>query len=372
MKIETLAVHAGELRAQGAVTDPIVLSTTFAHPSGSLDVHGWTYGRTDNPNRAAFEGCLAALEGGEQCVAFASGMAAVSALLQTYAPGDHIIVERDCYYGLRVVLRETFERWGLECTFVDLADHSAVAAAVRPLTRLIWAETPTNPLLKVVDLAALAGIARAAGAMLACDNTFATPICQNPFDFGAEIVMHSATKFLSGHSDVLAGAIVLRGAGGIAERLRRVQRTMGAVPSPFECWLTMRGIKTLPLRVRAQSETAAAIAGFLVEHAAVERVHYPGLPGHPGHDVAVRQMRAFGGVLSFQVRGDAAAAIAVAERARLFTRATSLGGVHSLIEHRASVEPPDSTTPRNLLRLAIGLEHRDDLIEDLAAALHGA
>lgn len=372
MKIETLAVHAGELRAQGAVTDPIVLSTTFAHPSDDIDANGWTYGRTDNPNRAAFEHCVAALEGGGECVAFASGMAAVSALLQTCAPGDHVIVERDCYYGLRVVLRETFERWELKCTFVDLADHAAVEAAVRPRTRLIWAETPTNPLLKVVDLAALARVAHGAGALLACDNTFATPIGQHPFDFGVDAVMHSATKFLSGHSDVLAGAIVLPGAGEMAERLRRVQRTMGAVPSPFECWLAMRGIKTLPLRVRAQSETAAAVAEFLVEHAAVERVHYPGLAGHPGHDVAVRQMRAFGGVLSFQVRGDAEAAMAVAARTRLFTRATSLGGVHSLIEHRASVEPPDSTTPRNLLRLAIGLEHRDDLIEDLVAALHGA
>ncbi len=354
MKIETLAVHAGEQRAQGAVADPIVLSTTFSHPSEEIETNGWTYGRTDNPNRAAFEHCVATLEGGAECMAFASGMASVSALLQTYAPGDHFVVERDCYYGLRVLLRETFERWGLNCTFVDLA------------------ETPTNPLLKVVDLAALAGIAHAAGALLACDNTFATPVGQLPFEFGADVVMHSATKFLSGHSDVLAGAIVLPSAGDLAERLRRVQRTMGAVPSPFECWLAMRGMKTLPLRVRAQSETAAAVASFLVEHEAVERVHYPGLTGHPGHDVAVRQMRAFGGVLSFQVRGDAEAAIAVAARTQLFTRATSLGGVHSLIEHRASVEPPDSTTPRNLLRLAIGLEHRDDLIEDLASALRGA
>jgi cystathionine gamma-synthase len=277
------------------------------------------------------------------------------------------------YWGLRKVIGEVFGKWGIEASYVDMTSIDDVHAAIRPATRLIWTETPSNPLMKVTDLAAVAALARLSGANIVtvCDGTFATPVLQQPLDCGIDMVAHSTTKYIGGHSDVIGGALITRQENPLFEHARKSQRYGGSVPSPFDCWLTLRGIDTLPWRVRAQSENAMRVARFLEGHAAVERVHYPGLESHAGHKVAARQMSMFGGMLSFEVKGGRETALGVAARCELFTRATSLGGAHSLIEHRASVEGPASRTPQNLLRLSIGLEHADDLVEDLERALAG-
>ncbi len=371
LRLETRAVHSGRGvdPATGAVTLPIHLTTTFERdPDGSFP-HGHSYSRTGNPNRAALETALADLEGGVAAAAFASGQAATAAVFQALAPGDHVIAPLDAYFGTIALLREVFGPWGLETTFVDMTDPAQIEAALRPATRLIWAETPSNPLLKVTDIARVADIARASGAALAVDNTWCSPMAQLPLSLGADLVMHSTTKYLNGHSDVLGGAVIAREAGGLMQRVRFIQGTGGAVAAPFDCWLVLRGLRTLPVRLRAQTESAGQVAAFLESHPNVEAVHYPGLESHPGHTVARRQMRLFGGMLSFQVRGGEREAFAVAARLRVITRATSLGGTESLIEHRASIEGPDTRSPVNLLRLSVGLEHPDDLIDDLAAAL---
>jgi cystathionine gamma-synthase len=305
-------------------------------------------------------------------VAFASASAATSAVFQALAPGDHVVAPTDAYFGTGKLLREVFGPWGLQTTFVDMTDLAAVERAVRAGTRLVWAESPSNPLWKVSDLAAIGAIARAAGARFVVDNTTATPVLQSPFRHGADLVLHATTKYLGGHGDVLGGAVVARERGPLLDRLRLLQTAGGAVPSPFDCWLVLRGIRTLPYRVRAQSEHALRVASFLASHPRVQAVHYPGLPSHQGHEIARRQMAMFGGMLSVQVAGDADAAMAVAAKVRVFTRATSFGGTESLIEHRASIEGPGTTTPANLLRVSIGLEHPDDLIDDLGQALGGA
>ncbi|HEX5814610.1 MAG TPA: PLP-dependent transferase [Methylomirabilota bacterium] len=374
MRIETVAVHAGARvdPATGAVAPAIHPSTTFERePDGSFP-HGHVYARSSAPNRAALEACLAALEGGADAVAFASASAATSAVFQALAPGDHVVAPTDAYFGTGKLLREVFGPWGLQTTFVDMTDLAAVERAVRAGTRLVWAESPSNPLWKVSDLAAIGAIARAAGARFVVDNTTATPVLQSPFRHGADLVVHATTKYLGGHGDVLGGAVVARERGPLLDRLRLLQTAGGAVPSPFDCWLVLRGIRTLPYRVRAQSEHALRVASFLASHPRVQAVHYPGLPSHQGHEIARRQMAMFGGMLSVQVAGDADAAMAVAAKVRVFTRATSFGGTESLIEHRASIEGPGTTTPANLLRVSIGLEHPDDLIDDLAQALGGA
>ncbi len=371
MRLETLAVHAGLAPdpATGAVSPPIYLSTTFARePDGSLH-QGFLYSRSDNPARRGLEAALAQLEGGAAALAFGSGMAATAALLQTLAPGDHVVAPADAYYATGKLLREVMRPWGLASSFVDLTDPDAVARAITPRTRLIWVETPSNPVLAITDIAAVAAIAGKAGALLACDNTWATPLLQRPLELGADVAVHATTKYLGGHSDVTGGALVLARDGELAERLRTVQALAGGVPSPFDCWLVRRGIRTLPYRMRGHCDNAEAVAQFLAGDRRVEAVHYPGLDRDPGHAVARRQMRRFGGMVSVQVRGGAAPALAVASRVELFTRATSLGGTESLIEHRASVEGPESRTPPGLLRLSIGLEHPDDLIEDLDRAL---
>jgi cystathionine gamma-synthase len=368
MKLETRAVHAGKSGdpATGALAAPIQPSTTFERdPDGSYP-RGYLYVRNSNPNREALESCLADLEGGAAAAAFASGMAAVAAILQALKPGDHVVAPADVYHGTARLIRDP---WGLEVAFVDMTSLPAVAAALRPATRLLWIETPSNPMLRVTDVSGVVELARRAGALVACDNTFATPVLQRPLELGADLAMHSSTKYLGGHSDVMGGAVVAKTATGIFERVRRIQVDGGAVPAPFDCWLLSRSIRTLPLRVRAHSEHAVLVARFLAQHRRVEAVHYPGLAAHPGHAVAARQMKGFGGVLSFQVAGGRDIALGVAAKVRLFTRATSFGGVESLIEHRASIEGPESRTPENLLRLSIGLEHPDDLIEDLAQAL---
>jgi cystathionine gamma-synthase len=373
-RLETLAVHAGHSPdpATGAVSPPIYLSTTFARePDGTLP-HGFLYARSDNPNRRELEFALAALEGGAAALAFASGMAATAAVFQSLAPGDHVVAPLDAYYGTAKLLRDVMAGWGLASTLVDMTDPDAVARAVTPRTRLVWIETPSNPTLAVTDIARVAAIARAAGARVVCDNTWATPVLQRPLELGADLVMHSTTKYLGGHSDLTGGALVAPAEDDWTARLRTLQTLGGAVPSAFDCWLLMRGVRSLPWRMRGHCENAAAVAAFLAAHEAVEVVHYPGLDADPGHAVAARQMRGAGGMVSVQVKGGAPAALEVVRRVRLFTRATSLGGTESLIEHRASVEGPESRTPPGLLRLSIGLEHADDLLEDLDQALRGS
>ena len=370
MRVETLAVHAGHEvdAATGAVATPIHLSTTFERDAEGNYPHGYIYGRSANPNRHALEVALAALEGGEEAAAFASGLAASSAVLQSTASGDHVVAPTDVYHGMTKLLREIYMRWGLEVTFVDMTNLEAVRSAIRPQTKLIWIETPSNPLLKITDIAAVAEIARAAGAICACDNTWA-PIVQRPLDLGCDLVMHSTTKYLGGHSDVTGGAIVARTATDFFARVREIQTTCGGVPSPFDCWLILRGMRSLPWRMRGHCENALKVATWLTDHAQVEAVHYPALETHAGREIAARQMNAFSGMLSFEVRGGRDAALAVAARTKIFIQATSLGGVESLIEHRASIKGEDPRMPQGLLRLSMGLEHPDDLIEDLAQAL---
>jgi cystathionine gamma-synthase len=370
IRIETLAVHAGHTvdAATGAVATPIHMSTTFERdPEGGYP-HGYVYGRSANPTRNALEQALAALEGGEDAAAFGSGLAASSAVLQALGPGDHVIAPTDVYHGMTKLLREVYLRWGLKVSFVDMTRLDEVKNALRPATKLIWVETPSNPLLKITDIAAVAEIARAAGAICACDNTWA-PIVQRPLELGADLVVHATTKYLGGHSDVTGGVTITRTKTDFFERVREIQTTGGAVPSPFDCWLVLRGMRSLPWRMRAHSDNASKIAAWLADHPRVEAVHYPELATHAGHEIAARQMSAFSGMLSFEVKGAGAAALGVAAKTALFIRATSLGGVESLIEHRASIKGEDPRTPPGLLRLSIGLEHPDDLIEDLAQAL---
>ncbi len=368
---ETLAVHAARApdAGTGAVAPPLQLSTTFERAPDGGYPHGFQYGRSGNPTREALEQAIAVLEGGVQALCFASGTAASMAAFALLRPGDHVVVPGECYYGTIRQLRSLVGTMGIGITLADTWEPAALRAACTQATRMIWIETPSNPRLRITDIAAAAETAHAHGALLACDSTFATPVLQQPLALGADIVMHSTTKFLAGHSDVTGGALAVRESGDTLQRLQEYQHHAGAVPSPFDCWMIRRSMMTLPLRVRAQSATAAKVAGWLVRHPRVERVHYPGLDSHPGHEVAVRQMTGFGSMLSFEVPGGADAAMQVAARVRLFTRATSLGSVESLIEHRASIEGPETRTPQGLLRLSIGLEHPEDLIADLAQAL---
>jgi cystathionine gamma-synthase len=379
MKIETLAVHAGHTidPATGAVSAPIHLSTTFERDVEGTYSRGFMYTRNNNPNREALERGVSLLEGGERTAAFGSGTAAAMALFQALAPGDHVLAHVDAYYGTSRLLREIFLRWGLEADFVDMSNLEGVKKALRPQTKLAWAETPSNPLLKIVDLAAVAEIVHSTGALCVCDNTWA-PVLQRPFEVGADLILHSTTKYFGGHCDVAGGIAVARKDSEFFQRVQAIQYSGGAVPSPFDCWLILRGMRTLPWRMRAHSENGMKIAEFLAQHRKVESVHYPGLRSHPGHEIARRQMsirstnaqdKLFGGMLSFQVNGGGEAAMSVAAKTKIFIRATSLGGAESLIEHRASIEGPGTTSPENLLRSSIGLENADDLIEDLDQAL---
>jgi len=371
MNIDTLAVHGahGADPSTGAIAPPINLSTTFERAADGSLPHGYIYARDGNPNRVALERVLAALEGGTAAAAFSAGMAATMAVFQSLSPGDHVVLPASVYYGTRKLMDQVFTRWGLTVTSVDMRDAERVAGAITTRTRLVWVETPSNPLLAVADIARIAALAHDAGARCAVDNTWATPIAQRPIALGADLVMHSTTKYLGGHGDVTGGALVTRRDDEFFERVRTVQTAGGAIASPFDCWLVVRGIKTLPHRIRAHTANATAVARFLEAHPKVEAVHYPGLASHPGHAIAARQMSAFGGMVSVQVRGGREAALRVKSRVQVFTRATSLGGPESLVEHRASVEAPGSGTPENLLRLSIGLEHPDDLIADLDQAL---
>lgn len=371
---ETLAIHAGQEPdiATGAVTVPISLATTFAQRAVG-DFPAFDYSRTGNPTRRALESCLAALEGATAGVAFSSGMAAIDAVLHLLAPGDHVLIPLDAYGGTFRLIDRIYAPLGIDYTPTDLSDPDAVRAAWTPATRLVWSETPSNPLLGVVDIAALAELTHSLGGRLVVDNTFATPYLQQPLRHGADIVVHSATKYLGGHSDVVGGF-----AGTVdpevASRLAFVQNSVGAVPSPFDCFLVLRGVKTLPVRMDRHCANAAAVVSLLGAHPNVARVYYPGLPDHPGHAVAARQMRAYGGMVSFVMAGGEAAALEVAKRTRLFTLAESLGAVESLIEHphrmtHASVAASPLAVDTGLLRLSVGLETIEDLLADLELAL---
>jgi cystathionine gamma-synthase/cystathionine gamma-lyase len=375
--LDTLAIHAAQEPDPhtGALMPAIQLSTTFAQ-DGPGKHRGFEYARTSNPTRVTLERCTAALEGGRHGIAFGSGCAATTALLQLLRPGEHVVACDDVYGGTFRILERLFVPMGIEVSWVDMTDPGNVARAIRPSTRLIWVETPTNPLLKIVDIAALAKIARARRIPLAVDNTFATPVLQRPLALGAELVVHSTTKYLNGHADVVGGVIVTN-SDELAERLRFVQNAAGAVPSPFDCYLVLRGLKTLPVRMRQCSQTAAELARWLARQRAVERVLYPGLRSHPQHRLAARQMALPGGMISFVVRGGQRAAERALRRVQLFICAESLGGVESLIEHPASMT--HASVPKavraslgiagGLVRLSIGLEHERDLRGDLEQAL---
>jgi len=371
MHFETRALQATRTHDAnaGAVASPIYLSTTFERNDENLLPHGYIYNRTANPNRDALEKACAALEGGQTAIAFASGQAATTTLLQCLRPGDHVLIPDDAYFGTPAILQEHFVDWGLTFTKVNMCDKAAVEAAFCANTKLVWVESPSNPLLKITNLRAIAELAHAHGAACVCDNTWATPVLQRPLEHGFDVVMHATTKYFGGHSDCLSGCLVFKQNGLLAERARRLQNIGGAVPSPFDCWLLLRGIKTLALRVRQQSENAAQLAQFLAKHPRIERVNYPGLASHAGYELAKGQMELPGAMLSIQLKGGAKEALAVKSKVKLFIRATSLGGVESLIEHRATAEGPLSSTPQNLLRMSVGLEHPHDLIADLVQAL---
>jgi cystathionine gamma-synthase len=374
MRTETLAVHAGRSidPATGAVSPPLHLSTTFERDIDCGFSRGFEYSRDDNPNRRALEICLAALEGGAAAVAFPSGMAAIASTIETLSAQreGRLVLPKDMYFGIRSMLSDTEFGRSLDVVAVDMADLSAVEAACQERKPgIVWIETPSNPLVSIVDIARVSAIGRAHGAAIAVDNSWATPVLQRPLELGADMVIHSLTKYIGGHSDVMAGAIIVREDGPHLSELRSIQRHKGVLAAPFDCWLALRGAASLSARMSVHCASALAVARFLESHAAVTTVHYPGLESHPGHEIASRQMRAFGGMLSFEVRGGREQAMAVAAALRIVTRATSLGGNHSLIEHRASVEGPQTVASESLLRLSIGLEHVDDLLADLGTAL---
>ncbi len=372
----TRAIHAGQEpdALTGAVTVPIYATSTYKQDGVGGLRGGYEYSRGANPTRTALEEALAALEGGRRGLAFASGMAAEDTLLRAICrPGDHVLLPDDAYGGTFRLVARVLARWGIEYTTVPLVDVDAVRAAVRPTTRVLWAETPTNPLLGIADIAALASVAAEAGARLVVDNTFASPYLQQPIALGADVVVHSTTKYLGGHSDVIGGALVTADAD-LGDQLAFHQMSMGAVAGPFDAWLVLRGIKTLGVRMDRHCANAARIAEFLLGQQAVARVLYPGLAEHPGHDLAARQMRGFGGMVSFTLRGGEEAALKVCELASVFTLGESLGGVESLIEHpgrmtHASAAGSPLEVPDDLVRLSVGIEDVDDLIADLAAAL---
>ncbi|AXI88464.1 cystathionine gamma-synthase [Streptomyces griseoincarnatus] len=373
---ETLAIHAGNTAdpLTGAVVPPIYQVSTYKQDGVGGLRGGYEYSRSANPTRTALEENLAALEGGSRGLAFASGLAAEDCLLRTLlAPGDHVVIPNDAYGGTFRLFAKVVARWGVEWSVADTSDPAAVRAAITPKTKVVWVETPSNPLLGITDIAAVAQVARDAGARLVVDNTFATPYLQQPLALGADVVVHSLTKYMGGHSDVVGGALVTADAE-LGEELAFHQNAMGAVAGPFDSWLVLRGTKTLSVRMDRHSENATRVADMLTRHPRVTSVLYPGLPDHPGHEVAAKQMRSFGGMISFRVEGGEQAAVEVCNRAKVFTLGESLGGVESLIEHpgrmtHASVAGSQLEVPADLVRLSVGIENADDLLEDLQQAL---
>jgi cystathionine gamma-synthase len=377
MEFDTLAIHAGQdaEALTGAVVPPIYQVSTYRQDGVARPRGGWEYSRSGNPTRAALEACLAALEGGTRGFAFASGLAASDTLVRAACrPGDHVVIPADAYGGTYRLFAGVLQRWGVEYTPVDMADVAALQAALRQPTRMVWCETPTNPLLGIADITVVADAAHAAGALLVVDNTFASPYLQRPLALGADAVVHSTTKYLGGHSDVVGGAVVVGAVADLADSIGYHQNAMGAVAGPFDAWLVLRGVRTLGARMRAHCAGARAVIAAVSNHPAIAAVLWPGLPGHSGYPIASRQMRDFGGMVSLRLRGGEGAAVEVCERTTLWTLAESLGGVESLIEHPARMTHASAAgsaleVPGDLVRLSVGLEHPDDLIEDLVAAL---
>jgi cystathionine gamma-synthase len=373
MHFDTLSVHAGHMDDQtGSVTSPIHLTTTFERDeAGNIGGKGWVYTRWDNPNRRELETKLTLLEGGEEAFAFPSGMAASLALVHTVPePGSHIIIPDDCYHGVAHLIKSMMPRWNLSYTEVDMTNLSALEKAVQENTRMIIIETPSNPMLKITDIEKVCLLARSKNLLVACDNTWTTPLIQRPLELGADLVFHSSTKFFGGHSDVLGGCIIVRKKNELAARIREYQVVGGSVPSPFDCWLLNRSISTLSLRLERQTKNAAVIAAFLKTQPLIETVYYPGFTDHPNHTVAKKQMNGlFGSMISISMKGDEKMAVKFASSMKIFRHATSLGGVESLIEHRRSAEGAAPRSPANLLRLSIGIEYVDDLLDDLAKGL---
>jgi cystathionine gamma-synthase len=373
---ETLAIHAGQEPdpRTGAVVPPIFQTSTYAQDAVGAPRLGYEYSRSGNPTRDALQEALAALEGGRRGLAFASGLAAEDTLLRAVCqPGDHVVIPDDAYGGTYRLFARVAQRWGLTWSVAAVSDLDAVRAALTPKTRMIWAETPTNPLLGIADIAGLAGLAREQRAILVVDNTFASPYLQQPIGLGADVVVHSTTKYVGGHSDVIGGALVFAG-DELAEPVAFHQNAMGAINGPFDAWLTLRGIRTLGVRMDRHCDNAERVAEFLAHHKAVAQVFYPGLPEHPGHETAAKQMRRFGGMVSFRAAGGEARAVEVCNRAKLFVLAESLGGVESLIEHpgrmtHASAAGSPLEVPADLVRLSVGIETVDDLLADLEQAL---
>lgn len=370
MKIETIAIHAGNQNDESskAVIQPIILSTTFVREADGSYPVGYIYGRSGNPNRTSLENVLAKLEGGVEAAAFSSGNAAGMAVFQSLKPGTHIIGPDDMYHGLRNQIKTLFAGI-LEFDFIDINDTAILTSHIKPNTGLIWVETPSNPLLKITDIKKVVEIAHKRNIKVVCDNTFATPIGQQPLALGADLVMHSSTKYFGGHSDLTGGALITAEKNEWWDKIRYIQYAGGAVPSPMDCYFLARSIKTLPYRMRGHVHNAQLLAEYLEKHPKIEKVMYPGLSSHPQHQTAKDQMLNFGGMLSFLVKGGSAEASKVINKLHIFTQATSLGGVETLIEHRASVEGPDTKTPHNLLRVSVGLEHIDDLLDDMSQAL---
>jgi cystathionine gamma-synthase len=372
----TRAIHAGQEPdpLTGAVAVPIYQTSTYKQDGVGGLRSGYEYSRSANPTRTALEECLAAIEGGARGLAFASGLAAEDTVLRTLcAPGDHLLLPDDAYGGTFRLIARVLARWGVDYTPVAMHDAAAVAAAMRPNTKVVWVETPTNPLLNIADIAAIAEIAQRANAKLVVDNTFASPYLQQPLSLGADVVLHSTTKYLGGHSDVVGGAVIAK-AAALGDEIAFHQNAMGAVSGPFDAWLVLRGIKTLGVRMDRHCENAEQVVEFLTGHPEVTSVLYPGLPEHPNHDIAAKQMSKFGGMVSFRLRGGEHAALKVCELAHVFTLGESLGGVESLIEHpgrmtHASVANSPLEVPADLVRLSVGIENIEDLLTDLNSAL---
>lgn len=372
MHIETRAIHAA-LEVQKETSDvvpPIHKTTVFEHRKEGYQEGDLNYTRAVNPNRLRLEHLLATLEEGVEAVGFASGVAAAAAVFQALQPGDHVLVPEDVYAGNRKLLEEVMVPWGLDVDFIPMSKTSTVREALKEQTRLIWIESPSNPMMNITDIKAVCALAHELDALVCVDNTWPTPINQLPLELGADLVLHSTTKYFGGHSDILGGAVISRETEGIIEEVRNLQITMGAVPSPEDCWMLSRSIRTLPYRMRGHNEHASQLAEYLQDHSRVDKVFYPGLESHEGHEVARRQMNGFGGMISFLIDGGTTEALKIVGGSEIISRATSLGGVESTWEHRLSSEGPDSATPENLIRMSVGLEHPEDLLKDLERALN--
>ncbi|MEX0607925.1 MAG: aminotransferase class I/II-fold pyridoxal phosphate-dependent enzyme [Balneolaceae bacterium] len=370
--LETIAIHSGMKNSSGqnaSIVPPIEPSTIFEHREEGHKEGDWNYTRHANPNRSQLEQLLADLEAGESCAAFSSGVAAIASVFQALETESHILFPKDLYHGTRVLISDFADRWNLSFDFVDMTEAKNVKAALKNNTQLVWIETPSNPLLLISSVEEISGIAHEHGALTAVDNTWPTPYNMQPLNLGADLVVHSTTKYLGGHSDLLGGAVISKNDDEMFNRIREIQQKQGAVPSAHDCWMMCRSIRSFPYRMRGHNENAAVVARFLSNHPKIKEVFYPGLESHLGHQIAKGEMSGFGGMVSFLVDGDAKTALRMVAASKIIKRATSLGGVESTWEHRKSSEGEGSKTPENLIRFSVGLEHPDDILEDLEQAL---